>query len=254
MTWSRSPVLNRTTLIFRTPFPEAMSELLPSVYIVSAARTPIGKCGFGQKVMLSLCNFFSLVGASGQWGVATRLTSVPIHCVHIDKKLRKSRCPKLFYLHSNVQTDLHLSFSISNSYSGSFNGCFSKVHPAELGGTAIKEVLARANVKGEDVCEVIMGNVGQVYSKTFSTVFLSSLSFYLSPGTASWFETEPGTPSLLQRGHPTGRACFRPEHVVWLWSKVHSTRLPGDSQWRGKDRGERRTGEHDQSASYDPVA
>lgn len=143
---------------------------------------------------------------------------------------------------------------ISNFHSGSFNGCFSKVHPAELGGTAIKEVLARADVKGEDVCEVIMGNVGQVYSKTFSIVFLSSSSLSFSPGTASWFETEPGTPSLLQRGHPTGRACFRPEHVVWLWSKVHSTRLPGDSQWRGKDRGERRTGEHDQSASYDPVA
>lgn len=68
---------------------------------------------------------------------------------------------------------------ISNFHSGSFNGCFSKVHPAELGGTAIKEVLARANVKGEDVCEVIMGNVGQVYSKTFSIVFLSSLSLSL---------------------------------------------------------------------------
>ena len=47
---------------------------------------------------------------------------------------------------------------------GSFNGCFSKVHPAELGGVAIKEVLARANVKGEDVCEVIMGNVRETLS------------------------------------------------------------------------------------------
>lgn len=53
---------------------------------------------------------------------------------------------------------------------GSFNGCFSKVHPAELGGVAIKEVLARANVNGEDVCEVIMGNVSFTDTDTYSLI------------------------------------------------------------------------------------
>ncbi|GAB0099780.1 acetyl-CoA acetyltransferase [Sergentomyia squamirostris] len=40
---------------------------------------------------------------------------------------------------------------------GSFNGCFSKLTAADLGAVAIKEVLARANVKAEDVSEVILG-------------------------------------------------------------------------------------------------
>uniref|UniRef100_A0A1B0CC26 Acetyl-coa acetyltransferase n=2 Tax=Lutzomyia longipalpis TaxID=7200 RepID=A0A1B0CC26_LUTLO len=40
---------------------------------------------------------------------------------------------------------------------GNFNGCFSKLSAADLGAVAIKEVLARANVKAEDVSEVIMG-------------------------------------------------------------------------------------------------
>ncbi|XP_055709159.1 acetyl-CoA acetyltransferase [Phlebotomus papatasi] len=40
---------------------------------------------------------------------------------------------------------------------GSFNGCFSKLSAADLGAVVIKEVLTRANVKAEDVSEVILG-------------------------------------------------------------------------------------------------
>ncbi|XP_059620844.1 acetyl-CoA acetyltransferase [Phlebotomus argentipes] len=40
---------------------------------------------------------------------------------------------------------------------GSFNGCFSKLSAADLGAVAIREVLSRANVKAEDVSEVILG-------------------------------------------------------------------------------------------------
>ena len=44
---------------------------------------------------------------------------------------------------------------------GSFGGSLKDVPAVELGATVIKEALKRANVKGEDVNEVIMGNVIQ---------------------------------------------------------------------------------------------
>ena len=42
---------------------------------------------------------------------------------------------------------------------GSFNGSFSNITAADLGSIVIKEVLNRAKIKGEDVSEVIMGQV-----------------------------------------------------------------------------------------------
>ena len=42
---------------------------------------------------------------------------------------------------------------------GSFNGCLSGVAAHDLGSTAIKEALKRAGLTGEDVSEVIMGQV-----------------------------------------------------------------------------------------------
>lgn len=44
-------------------------------------------------------------------------------------------------------------------FSGSFNGALSSLPAHDLGGVAIKEALKRANVKGEDVSEVIFGQV-----------------------------------------------------------------------------------------------
>ena len=43
--------------------------------------------------------------------------------------------------------------------SGSFNGCLSGLSAHDLGSTAIKEALKRAGLTGEDVSEVIMGQV-----------------------------------------------------------------------------------------------
>ena len=42
---------------------------------------------------------------------------------------------------------------------GSFNGSFSNITAADLGSIVIKEVLNRAKIRGEDVSEVIMGQV-----------------------------------------------------------------------------------------------
>src|SRR3989304_9371237 len=42
---------------------------------------------------------------------------------------------------------------------GSFNGSLSSLSATRLGSIAIAEALVRANVKGEEVDEVIMGNV-----------------------------------------------------------------------------------------------
>jgi acetyl-CoA C-acetyltransferase len=42
---------------------------------------------------------------------------------------------------------------------GSFNGAFANVPAHELGRTAIKAALARANVEGKDVSETIMGQI-----------------------------------------------------------------------------------------------
>src|SRR6476661_1268679 len=42
---------------------------------------------------------------------------------------------------------------------GSFNGAFANVPAHELGRTAIKAALTRANVEGKDVSETIMGQI-----------------------------------------------------------------------------------------------
>lgn len=44
-------------------------------------------------------------------------------------------------------------------YLGSFNGALSTLHAHELASVAVKEVLKRANVKPEEVSEVIFGHV-----------------------------------------------------------------------------------------------
>ena len=49
--------------------------------------------------------------------------------------------------------------SIARTPVGSFNGAFANVPAHELGATAVREALGRANVKGEEVDEVIMGQI-----------------------------------------------------------------------------------------------
>ena len=44
---------------------------------------------------------------------------------------------------------------------GRFLGALSALTAPELGGTAIREAVARAGIPGEDIAEVIMGNVVQ---------------------------------------------------------------------------------------------
>src|SRR5690625_3599967 len=51
--------------------------------------------------------------------------------------------------------------SASRTAIGSFGGSLSSVKATELGATVIKDVLNKANVKPEDVDEVIMGHVLQ---------------------------------------------------------------------------------------------
>lgn len=45
---------------------------------------------------------------------------------------------------------------------GSFNGTLSKLKASELGSAVIKEVLKRGNVNGDDVDEVIIGQVSNI--------------------------------------------------------------------------------------------
>ncbi len=44
-------------------------------------------------------------------------------------------------------------------FPGSFNGCLATISAHELGKLAIEETLKRSNVKGEEVHEVIIGQV-----------------------------------------------------------------------------------------------
>ena len=68
------------------------------------------------------------------------------------------------------------------SFTGSFNGALSTLPAHELGGVAIKEALNRAKVKGNEVSEVILGQVltaGMCYHKFVS--LLVKVSSDLAP-------------------------------------------------------------------------
>lgn len=55
-----------------------------------------------------------------------------------------------------VLSDCHFNLSI---FPGSFNGSLSSLPAHELGSIAIREALKRAGVKGDEVSEVILGQV-----------------------------------------------------------------------------------------------
>lgn len=53
-------------------------------------------------------------------------------------------------------------FVQSEKSTGSFNGTLSKLKASDLGSVVIQEVLRRANVEGQEVNEVILGQVGPI--------------------------------------------------------------------------------------------
>lgn len=59
---------------------------------------------------------------------------------------------------------LHFSIFFNSNIKiiGSFNGTLSKLKASELGSAVIKEVLKRGNVNGDDVDEVIIGQVSNI--------------------------------------------------------------------------------------------
>jgi len=70
---------------------------------------------------------------------------------------------------------LSLSVCPIQKSTGSFNGTLSKLKASDLGSVVIQEVLRRANVEGQQVSEVILGQVGSrflfVYAR-FTILFV----------------------------------------------------------------------------------
>ena len=105
---------------------------------------------------------------------------------------------------------------------GKFGGSLAKVPASELGAIVIKEVLARAGVKPDQVDEVIMGQV-------------------LTAGVGQ----NPARQAVIKAGLPVTVPGDDDQQGVRLGPEGRDAGRAGHRQRRRRDRGRRRAGEHE---------